>query len=100
MSTFLGISLTADGYVPIHDTTRRDLHGKKVSYIELPVGKETQTVNLPAWVRLLHPPVEGRLIQRFEGAEVGDRLRVQLVHTDVKRGYIDFKRVDWDNAFV
>jgi exoribonuclease-2 len=46
------------------------------------------------WVRLLHPPVEGRLIHGFEGANVGDRLRVQLVHTDVERGYIDFKRVD------
>jgi VacB/RNase II family 3'-5' exoribonuclease len=46
------------------------------------------------WVRLLQPPVEGRLIHGFEGADVGDRLRVQLVHTDVERGYIDFKRVD------
>ena len=46
------------------------------------------------WVRLLHPPVEGRLIRGFEGADVGERLRVQLVHTDVERGYIDFKRVD------
>ena len=46
------------------------------------------------WVRLLHPPVEGRLIHGFEGANVGDGLRVQLVHTDVERGYIDFKRVD------
>ena len=46
------------------------------------------------WVRLLHPPVEGRMIHGFEGADVGDKLRVQLVHTDVERGYIDFKRVD------
>src|SRR5659263_161614 len=33
------------------------------------------------WVRLFHPPVEGRVIHGFEGANVGDRLRVQLVHT-------------------
>jgi exoribonuclease-2 len=46
------------------------------------------------WVRLLHPPVEGRVIHGFEGADVGHRIRVQLVHTDVDRGYIDFKRVD------
>jgi VacB/RNase II family 3'-5' exoribonuclease len=46
------------------------------------------------WVRLLHPPVEGRLIHGFEGADVGERFRVQLVHTDVERGYIDFQRVD------
>jgi VacB/RNase II family 3'-5' exoribonuclease len=45
------------------------------------------------WVRLLHPPVEGRLVSEFEGMDVGHRLRVQLVHTDIERGYIDFKRV-------
>ncbi len=46
------------------------------------------------WVRLLHPPIEGRLVSGFEGFDVGHRLRVQLLHTDVERGYIDFKRVD------
>jgi VacB/RNase II family 3'-5' exoribonuclease len=45
------------------------------------------------WVRLLHPPVEGRLVSGFEGADVGHKLRVQLKHTDVERGYIDFKIV-------
>ncbi|MBF0528497.1 MAG: RNB domain-containing ribonuclease [Deltaproteobacteria bacterium] len=45
------------------------------------------------WVRLLQPPIEGRLTSGFEGLEVGRKLRVQLVHTDVERGYIDFKRV-------
>jgi len=45
------------------------------------------------WVRLVHPPVEGRLINGFEGMEVGHRVRVELVHTDVDRGYIDFKKV-------
>jgi len=44
------------------------------------------------WVRILQPPVEGRLVSGFEGLDVGHRLRVQLVHTDVERGYIDFKR--------
>ncbi len=46
------------------------------------------------WVRLLHPPVEGRLANGFEGVDVGDRLRVELVRTDVERGFIDFKRVE------
>jgi exoribonuclease-2 len=45
------------------------------------------------WVRLLHPPIEGRLESGFEGMDVGHELRVQLVSTDVERGYIDFKRV-------
>ncbi len=44
------------------------------------------------WVRLLHPPVEGRLVRSFEGMDVGHRLSVQLIRTDVDRGYIDFKR--------
>jgi len=45
------------------------------------------------WVRLLHPPVEGRLERGFEGLDVGRRVRVQLVRTDVERGFIDFRRV-------
>jgi len=45
------------------------------------------------WVRLLHPPIEGKLVSGFAGMDVGDRVSVQLVRTDVERGYIDFKRV-------
>lgn len=45
------------------------------------------------WVRLLHPPIEGKLVSGFEGVDVGDRIRVQLIHTDVEQGFIDFKRV-------
>jgi exoribonuclease-2 len=45
------------------------------------------------WVRLLSPPIEGRLTSGFEGLDVGHRVRVQLMRTDVERGYIDFKRV-------
>jgi exoribonuclease-2 len=46
------------------------------------------------WVRLFHPPIEGKLVSGFKGMDVGHRVRVQLVHTDVERGYIDFKRGD------
>jgi len=46
------------------------------------------------WVRLLTLPVEGKLVQGFAGMDVGDRLRVQLVDTNVERGFIDFKKVD------
>ena len=45
------------------------------------------------WVRILHPPIEGRLASGFEGVDVGHRLRVELIRTDVERGYIDFKKV-------
>ena len=46
------------------------------------------------WVRLLSLPVEGKLVQGFDGIDVGDRLRVQLIDTNVERGYIDFKKVN------
>jgi len=45
------------------------------------------------WVRIFHPPVEGRLIYGYEGVDVGNRLNVELIHTDVEKGYIDFKKV-------
>ncbi len=45
------------------------------------------------WVRLLTMPVEGKLMQGFEGLDIGDRIRVQLISTNVKRGFIDFKQV-------
>jgi exoribonuclease-2 len=45
------------------------------------------------WVRLLQLPIEGRLKSGYESLDVGHMLRVKLVHTDVERGYIDFKRV-------
>jgi VacB/RNase II family 3'-5' exoribonuclease len=46
------------------------------------------------WVRLFYPPIEGKLVQGFKGIDVGHRIRVQLIHTDVEKGFIDFKRVD------
>jgi exoribonuclease-2 len=45
------------------------------------------------WVRVLAPPVEGKLQRGWEGLDVGDRLQVQLLSTDVERGFIDFARV-------
>ena len=46
------------------------------------------------WVRLLDPPVEGRLVQGAEGVDVGSRVRVQLLRTDVEQGFVDFKRAE------
>jgi exoribonuclease-2 len=45
------------------------------------------------WVRLLNLPVEGKLVEGFEGLDVGERVRVQLIDTNVEQGYIDFKKV-------
>ena len=44
------------------------------------------------WVRVFDPPVEGKLVHGFENLEVGKKLRVKLIATDVERGFIDFVR--------
>ena len=45
------------------------------------------------WVRIFKPPVEGMLLAEDASLEVGQRLRVRLVRTDVERGFIDFETV-------
>jgi exoribonuclease-2 len=44
------------------------------------------------FVRVLQPHVEGLLAHGQQGVDVGDKLRVKLLSTDVQRGYIDFAR--------
>jgi len=46
------------------------------------------------WVRIVRPPVEGRVVRGFKGLDVGDRIAAELVDTNVERGFIDFARVD------
>ena len=43
------------------------------------------------YVRLLNPPVEGRLLRGGHNLDVGDTVRVRLVAADPDRGYIDFE---------
>jgi len=45
------------------------------------------------WARITEPVAEGRVIRGYEGLDVGDRVRVELVHTDASRGFIDFAAV-------
>jgi VacB/RNase II family 3'-5' exoribonuclease len=45
------------------------------------------------WVRIFRPAAEGKVVRGFQGLDVGDRVRVELVHTDVERGFVDFARV-------
>jgi exoribonuclease-2 len=44
------------------------------------------------WVRITNPPVEGKLMNGAKGLDVGVRLRVQLVSTNVEQGFIDFAK--------
>ncbi len=55
-------------------------------------GLVTGASDKGVWVRTLQPPTEGRVVRGFAGLDVGDRVTVQLVHTDVARGFIDFAR--------
>src|SRR6267142_339644 len=43
------------------------------------------------WVRLSHPPVEGKLIGSVTQLDVGHRVRVRLVSADPEKGFIDFE---------
>lgn len=45
------------------------------------------------WVRVSGPTAEGKVVRGEEGLDVGDRVRVELLRTDVERGFIDFGRV-------
>jgi VacB/RNase II family 3'-5' exoribonuclease len=44
------------------------------------------------FVRVLKPAVDGLLAQGQQGTDVGDKLKVKLIRTDVQHGYIDFAR--------
>ena len=44
------------------------------------------------WVRISEPIAEGKVVRGSAGLDVGDRVRVELVHVDPERGFIDFAR--------
>lgn len=44
------------------------------------------------WVRIIQPPIEGKLVKGFENVDVGDQITVKLIHVDVEKGFIDFVR--------
>ena len=44
------------------------------------------------FVRVINPHVEGLLAHGQQGVDVGDKVRVKLIRTDVERGFIDFAR--------
>jgi VacB/RNase II family 3'-5' exoribonuclease len=45
------------------------------------------------YVRVVDPPVEGRLMRGEKGVDVGDEIEVELLSTNPRRGFIDFGRV-------
>lgn len=66
--------------------------------MESKIGEQFESIVTGAspkgvWVRLLSLPVEGKLLSGGEDIDVGYKLRVELIHIDIERGFIDFKRV-------
>ncbi|QVL29923.1 RNB domain-containing ribonuclease [Telmatocola sphagniphila] len=45
------------------------------------------------WVRVITPPVEGKLTDTPADVDVGDQIKVKLTSLNVERGFIDFTRV-------
>jgi exoribonuclease-2 len=45
------------------------------------------------WVRLAHPPVEGKLESTTRKLDVGDPVSVRLVSTNPEKGFIDFELI-------
>ena len=74
---------------------RRMRKSEAALVLESRIGEVFQgivTGNTPegVWVRLLQPPVEGKLEVSGSGPDVGAKVRVRLVSTNVERGFIDF----------
>ncbi|MBC7474170.1 MAG: RNB domain-containing ribonuclease [Candidatus Sericytochromatia bacterium] len=67
-----------------------------ISLLESKIGQKfdaivTGSSNKGTWIRLIYPPIEGKLVNPSKNTDVGDKIHVQLIHTDVERGFIDFK---------
>ena len=44
------------------------------------------------WVRIFHPPVEGKVVRGSQGLDIGQKVQVKLLSVDVDKGFIDFAR--------
>ena len=67
-------------------------------YLQGLVGRKfdavvTGVTDRAMWVRIFSPPAEGMLVGGGTHLDVGHKLRVKLVDTNVERGFIDFEQV-------
>lgn len=68
------------------------LIGERVG--EVFAGVVTGVKEKGTFVKLIAPPVEGKVVEGASGLDVGDRVRVRLLSVDARRGFIDFARAD------
>ncbi len=45
------------------------------------------------FARLMSPPAEGRIMEKEQGLDVGQKIRARLISLDPENGFIDFERV-------
>lgn len=55
-------------------------------------GLVTGASDKGTWVRIFHPPVEGKVVQGSKGLDIGQKIQVKLISVDVDKGFIDFAR--------
>jgi len=78
---------------------RRVRKSEAALLLESHVGQQFDAIvtgrsEIDTWVRIFTPPVEGKLVAPVPELEVGQRIGVELVSTNVERGFIDFVLVD------
>jgi len=83
----------------VHKVERQVEKSAAALLLESRIGEQFDAIVTGAsekgtWVRLLTIPIEGKLVQGFEGLDVGHRIRVQLTSVDVQQGFIDFRRIN------
>ena len=74
---------------------RRMRKSEGALYLERFIGHEYDAIvtghnPTATWVRIFSPPIEGMLVGRLPDLDIGRKLRVKLLDTNVERGFIDF----------
>ncbi|GAC1428240.1 MAG: RNB domain-containing ribonuclease [Thermoanaerobaculia bacterium] len=92
------------GALAEHCTTQEDAANKverqvrksaAASLLESRIGERFDAIVTGAsvkgtYVRIFHPPIEGKVVHGAEGLDIGERTKVKLVGVNVERGFIDF----------
>jgi len=76
---------------------RQMIKSAAASLLESKIGQRFEGIVTGAsqkgtWVRIFRPPVEGRVVRDFDGLDIGQRIAVKLLSTNVEKGFIDFAR--------